>query len=75
MENTNTKCDQPDCCRINSGDPKNEESKAGYWGTLGNCDIPFRTIEAMVSYIERNHAKEIDFIIWTGDSTNHFIWE
>lgn len=74
-ENTNAHCKFPDCCRVTSGKPESDASKSGYWGTLADCDIPFRTIEGMVSYIKRNLAHELDFIVWTGDNTNHFVWE
>ncbi|EAR99710.1 ser/thr phosphatase family protein (macronuclear) [Tetrahymena thermophila SB210] len=75
LEGANGQCTVPDCCRFTSGKPKDESAKAGYWGYLGNCDIPFRTIEAAIRYIKNNLADEIDFIIWTGDNTNHYIWE
>lgn len=73
---SNALCNEPTCCREYSGIPANETSKAGYWGYAANCDLPFRTLEATASFIKRNFTEgEIDFIIWTGDSTNHFIWE
>ncbi|KAL4435972.1 hypothetical protein ABPG74_022207 [Tetrahymena malaccensis] len=75
LEGANTQCTVPDCCRITSGQPKDESAKAGYWGYLGDCDIPFRTVEAAIRYIKNNLADEIDFILWTGDNTNHYIWE
>lgn len=42
---------------------------------MGDCDIPFRTIEAAIRFIKNNLSDEIDFIVWTGDNTNHYIWE
>ncbi|EGR30882.1 ser thr protein phosphatase family protein, putative [Ichthyophthirius multifiliis] len=71
-EGASANCKDPNCCREESSE---STEKAGYWGYVGNCDIPFRTIEATIEFIKKNLTETLDFIIWTGDNTNHFIWE
>ena len=40
------KCNAPDCCRKESKPAvKNENEKAGYWGSLADCDIPQHTFD------------------------------
>ncbi|KAL4435127.1 hypothetical protein ABPG74_003620 [Tetrahymena malaccensis] len=69
-------CQQPTCCRQESTPSQgNKSMTAGYWGSIAPCDLPYRTIESYVSFIKRNLSNEIDFALWTGDNTNHFIWE
>ncbi|CAB3404967.1 unnamed protein product [Caenorhabditis bovis] len=63
-------CDDPVCCRKNTATPK---KPAGYWGSVGKCDIPYWTVENMLSHINKTHA--IDFVIMTGDYINHVDWE
>ncbi|CAI2344152.1 unnamed protein product [Caenorhabditis sp. 36 PRJEB53466] len=63
-------CDDPVCCRKSVADPK---KAAGYWGSVGKCDIPFWTVENMLSHINKTHT--IDMIIMTGDYINHVDWE
>lgn len=69
-------CKEPTCCRKEST-PSNGNSSmtAGYWGAVAACDLPYRTVESFVSFIKRNLTEEVDFVLWTGDNTNHFIWE
>ncbi|CAI5441593.1 unnamed protein product [Caenorhabditis angaria] len=62
-------CSDPVCCRKLSSSPK---LSSGYWGTAAKCDIPFWTVENMLSHINSTHS--IDFIIMTGDYINHVDW-
>ncbi|PIO59661.1 hypothetical protein TELCIR_18872, partial [Teladorsagia circumcincta] len=41
-------CDLPICCRPSTGAP---QRPAGYWGTVGKCDIPYRTLKNMLEHI------------------------
>ena len=45
---------------------------AGYWGSLGNCDLPLQTFDLFLKEIK---DKSIDLMIWTGDNTPHDIWQ
>lgn len=79
VENMPTTCNYPVCCRDNQ--PYNKtmlgssssasNSMSGYWGTLGNCDLPERTFDAFVEYVKNNLADDIDLVIWTGDNVSH----
>eukprot|EP00830_Metopus_es_P009422 TRINITY_DN1908_c0_g2_i1.p1 TRINITY_DN1908_c0_g2~~TRINITY_DN1908_c0_g2_i1.p1 ORF type:complete len:572 (+),score=59.52 TRINITY_DN1908_c0_g2_i1:43-1758(+) len=62
----NADCQEDKCCRVDSGTPKREEDKAGYWGTVGRCDIPARTIRSALNFIGRELKP--DFVIWLGDN-------
>mmetsp|Transcript_18177 Transcript_18177/g.15852 ORF Transcript_18177/g.15852 Transcript_18177/m.15852 type:complete len:98 (+) Transcript_18177:460-753(+) len=44
-EGNDADCDQPLCCREDSGAPKNSSGAAQYWGTKSKCDVPARTID------------------------------
>lgn len=66
------KCEEPLCCRKSSKSiPLSRQS--GFWGDYRNCDVPLRTLQAMLKEIKKNH-KDIDYIIWTGDIPPHDIW-
>ncbi|VDO44572.1 unnamed protein product [Haemonchus placei] len=62
-------CDLPICCRPTTGTP---QKPAGYWGTVGRCDIPYRTLRNMLEHIKSTH--EIDYIMLSGDFINHADW-
>jgi sphingomyelin phosphodiesterase len=38
-----SRCTEPVCCRVNSTSRPNETTKAGYWGSLDDCDLPIQT--------------------------------
>uniref|UniRef100_A0A8R1E370 Sphingomyelin phosphodiesterase n=1 Tax=Caenorhabditis japonica TaxID=281687 RepID=A0A8R1E370_CAEJA len=63
-------CDDPVCCRKSVSDPK---KAAGYWGSVGKCDIPLWTVEHMLKHITDTHL--IDMVVMTGDYINHVDWE
>ncbi|RXG56367.1 Sphingomyelin phosphodiesterase [Armadillidium vulgare] len=70
----NITCDQMYlCCREGSGTPEDPNDGAGFWGSMGNCDIPRWSLEALYQYISDNNP-DIDFIIWTGDIVPHNSW-
>jgi len=73
-EGSNAACDDPMCCREESGFVTSDEDKAGYWGDFRKCDTPLRTIEAMYAHIVSTHPS-IDMIYWTGDLPAHDIWK
>ncbi|EAR82947.2 ser/thr phosphatase family protein (macronuclear) [Tetrahymena thermophila SB210] len=67
-------CDQPFCCRPESGDAPSDESKqAKYWGSNAKCDLPLRTVEALL-IDSKTKGGDIDMIVWTGDNTSHDVW-
>lgn len=72
-EGTNAVCGEPLCCREAPTVKLPENDISGYWGDYRDCDIPMRTLEAMVKAIADKH-KDIDFVIWTGDVPAHDIW-
>jgi sphingomyelin phosphodiesterase len=57
-------CDLPLCCRKGTGN-------AGRWGSF-KCDLPVDTLDAAIASLA-NHT-DIDFVIWTGDSPPHNVW-
>jgi len=63
-------CGEPQCCRDKKDKPKKE---AGYWGAVAACDLPLRTLEAMIEQI----SEEIkpDLVLWTGDNGSHDVWK
>ena len=69
LEGSNSDCKAPSCCRFGYGTPKNEIP--GYWGFVGRWDIPMRTAEVGFEYAVKQNP---DFIIWTGDNLDHYIW-
>lgn len=72
-EGSNADCNEPLCCRANSGPVKSPSQRAGLWGDYRKCDTPLRTIESMLENIAYLHP-DIDYIIWTGDLPPHDIW-
>ncbi|KAK6737109.1 hypothetical protein RB195_019668 [Necator americanus] len=62
-------CSLPVCCREEIQAPNRA---AGYWGTVGKCDIPYWTFKNMLEHINATH--EIDYIMLSGDFINHFDW-
>ncbi|KAK6047140.1 hypothetical protein COOONC_15359 [Cooperia oncophora] len=62
-------CDLPVCCRATTEKPK---KPAGYWGTVGRCDIPYRTLKNMLEHI--NATAEVDYVMLSGDFINHADW-
>ncbi|KAH7722242.1 Protein ASM-3 a [Aphelenchoides avenae] len=70
-------CGNPQCCRtpgnyeeIQLGSIKNP---AGYWGHVGNCDVPYWTVESMMQHIAKTH-KDIDYVVVSGDMESHVVW-
>ncbi|TFK21831.1 endopolyphosphatase [Coprinopsis marcescibilis] len=49
-----------------------DKNDSGFWGTpYSTCDTPARLANFTLDYINDNWAKEIDFVIWTGDNARH----
>lgn len=67
-----SRCTEPVCCRVNSTSRPNETAKAGYWGSLDDCDLPIQTFELFLTELEKIN---LDLIIWTGDNTPHDVWQ
>jgi sphingomyelin phosphodiesterase len=74
-------CLDPICCQADSTNmhQKNPKTRnhiikpAGYWGTIGKCDIPYWTIENMLKHINQTE-KNIDYIMLSGDYMSHKDW-
>lgn len=52
LEGAEADCAEPMCCikRV----PKTKR-RAGFWGTVGKCDVPLRTVENLFEHINRTH--------------------
>ncbi|GMT05039.1 hypothetical protein PENTCL1PPCAC_27213 [Pristionchus entomophagus] len=50
------------------------KSPAGKWGSIYNCDLPYRTFEAAMRHISQTH-KDLDYIVITGDFEAHDMWD
>jgi sphingomyelin phosphodiesterase len=68
-EGSKGRCSDPLCCRSGSS---YGEDRAGYWGYLGKCDIPLRTVDAFTRQVVQDIKP--DFIVWTGDNPPHDPW-
>lgn len=70
-------CEEPLCCRQDSTPKNTSHIRAGQWGSY-NCDLPMRTFEAALKYLNKTIAlfngPEIKYIIWTGDLKPHDVW-
>ena len=55
LEGSNADCDEPLCCRLDSGVPKSNDKRAGIFGDYRKCDTPKRTIVEMLSHIAYVH--------------------
>jgi len=69
QEGTEPNCGLPQCCRIQSGWPKNNSTKgAGKWGDY-QCDLNELTMTDMFRFV-KDELKP-DAVIWGGDSVPH----
>lgn len=66
----NWNCEKIVCCREDSGEPQNEEEKAGFWGSE-KCDAAEPMVLNMFDFI----SEHIDpaFALWGGDNVAHNI--
>ena len=71
-EDGDAQCGEPLCCR-KAGSSISIKRRAGYWGDYRNCDVPLRTFEETLKFINKTH-KDIDYVIWTGDIPPHDVW-
>ncbi|CAG8524402.1 406_t:CDS:2 [Ambispora leptoticha] len=52
--------------------PHMKVGRSGAWGAPATiCDTPIRLINATFDWLATNWADNLDFIIWTGDSSRH----
>ncbi|XP_031316018.2 sphingomyelin phosphodiesterase isoform X2 [Camelus dromedarius] len=72
LEGTDPDCENPLCCRRDSGLPPASRSGAGYWGEYSKCDLPLRTLESLLSGL--GPAGPFDMVYWTGDIPAHNVW-
>ena len=42
-------CTEPVCCRANVPAKANSTRKAGYWGSIGVCDLPLQTFDVFLN--------------------------
>jgi hypothetical protein len=47
---------------------------AGYWGSFGNCDLPIHTFRHLLRFVAQQKLKDIDYIVYSGDSVASNIW-
>lgn len=73
LEGTDPNCENPLCCRQDSGPPPASRPGAGYWGEYSKCDLPLRTLESLLSGL--GPAGPFDMVYWTGDIPAHNIWQ
>jgi len=71
LEGARSSCNEPVCCREESTGV-NPTSKAGKWGSIADCDLPTKTFDKFVDFVNTNF--KIDLSMWTGDNTSHDIW-
>ncbi|KAH6927920.1 hypothetical protein HPB50_009963 [Hyalomma asiaticum] len=74
VEGSLAACEEPLCCRSESGEVKNDTDRAGRWGDLRYCDLPFRTLDNMLEHIG-SETRQPDFAYWTGDLPPHDVWK
>ena len=72
MKGANSHCNLPICCRKQNGMGSSKDNSAGFWGHVGQCDIPMHTAHSALNYTIKEHNP--DFIIWTGDMLDHQVW-
>ncbi|XP_051971914.1 sphingomyelin phosphodiesterase-like [Xyrauchen texanus] len=65
-------CQEPLCCRNESGQASWKHRGAGYWGTYGSCDLPLRTVENLLQNVAKSGPW--DWVYWTGDIPAHNVW-
>ncbi|MFH4982743.1 hypothetical protein AB6A40_009452 [Gnathostoma spinigerum] len=65
-------CHQPLCCQEQSTLNGSHKIEAGYWGTLGACDVPYWTVISMMEHI--NKTQKVDYILIGGDFMSHLDW-
>ncbi|TKR96369.1 hypothetical protein L596_010399 [Steinernema carpocapsae] len=63
-------CGLPICCQLNASATKRP---AGYWGTVGACDLPPWTIENMFQHLNAT-SDDFDYILLSGDYMSHNDW-
>ena len=61
------------CCREEVGYPTGDQTPAGEWGMYTSCDMPQKTIQNMLDFINTEINPEM--LIWTGDNNAHNVWE
>ncbi|CAD5229144.1 unnamed protein product [Bursaphelenchus okinawaensis] len=71
---TESDCGEPQCCRWPKQRVDKIKKPAGYWGSVGNCDIPLWTVEDMLRSASTQHGP-IDYIVVTGDLESHADWD
>lgn len=64
-EGSNAACNEPLCCRITDGIPKQPSNGAGRWGDYRKCDTPKQTIESMFQQIANYHQVKVSFSTWS----------
>lgn len=71
-EGSNPDCKDPLCCRNVTGHPHRHHRGAGRWGSYSKCDLPFRTVESLLSHLAESGPW--DWVYWTGDIPAHNVW-
>ncbi|GMR37060.1 hypothetical protein PMAYCL1PPCAC_07255 [Pristionchus mayeri] len=74
LPGSEAECRDPVCCRgKGSAERSNPSVAAGFWGTIGKCDIPYRTMDNMLRHISQ--TEKVDYIMVGGDIIDHYDWQ
>lgn len=75
QEGSLVKCDAILCCReMPDSEMPEDTERAGEYGSLGHCDIPFKTVVHFFDHVFDPDSEWPDVILWTGDNPAHNIW-
>ncbi|GMT36587.1 hypothetical protein PFISCL1PPCAC_27884, partial [Pristionchus fissidentatus] len=66
-------CADPVCCRESTSRNERNSVPAGFWGTVGKCEIPYRTLNHMLKHISQND--HVGYIMVGGDIVDHYDWK
>ena len=73
MANSPSMCKEPLCCRTSSS-KTSKSSPAGYWGSFGNCDSVFRTVENLAKTVGTQFSDHYRYLLFSGDYISHDVW-
>jgi sphingomyelin phosphodiesterase len=66
-------CGLPVCCKRSQKDSDVIRQPASKYGSMG-CDCPIRALHELMELVT-SMQDDIDFVIYTGDSPGHDVWE
>ena len=75
QEGRSIHCDEPVCCRTTSKMGQTDSDRAKKYGSMGNCDLPFATLDSFLDKISNPIESVVDAIFWLGDNPGHNVYE